>query len=168
MTDASGTKQSMFSLASHVRSKCNSLVVFILKDKKQKTSTQGQTINWLIGNSCIKSEYLAHNLILKVENEFWKRSYSISWHPGLSCVPATAKGTDALFVRRRKETSELKGSFGKNSTTIWFVWYLVSWKLQAWDGNDVLPASEWSHHVRWHVICQSHLPRTHPWLQKQW
>lgn len=138
------------------------------KTKSKKTSTQGQTINWLIGNSCIKSEYLAHNLILKVENEFWKRSYSISWHPGLSCVPATAKGTDALFVRRRKETSELKGSFGKNSTTIWFVWYLVSWKLQAWDGNDVLPASEWSHHVQWHVICQSHPPRTHPWLQKQW
>lgn len=59
-----------------------------------------------------------------MENEFRKRSYSISWHPGLSCVPATAKGTDLVFVRRRKgRTSELIVSFGKICTTLWFVWY---------------------------------------------
>lgn len=116
MMDTPGTKQSTFSLASCVRSKSNSSVVLLPKERQKIISVQGQTISCLIGNICIKSdEDLAHNLILKVENEFSRRSYSISWHPGLSCLPATAKGTDVVSVRGRNErTSELTGSFWRS------------------------------------------------------
>lgn len=112
------------------------------KERGRIISVQGQTISCLIGNSCVKSdEDLAHNLILKVENEFSRRSYSISWHPGLSCLPATAKGTDVVSGRGRNErTWELTGSFWKICTTVQFVWCFVSWKLQGWSRIYVLPA----------------------------
>jgi len=112
------------------------------KERGRIISVQGQTISCLIGNSCIKSdEDLAHNLILKVENEFSRRSYRISWHPGLSWLPATAKGTDAVSAWGRNErTSELKGRFRKICTTVQFVWCFVLWKLQGWSGIYVPPA----------------------------
>lgn len=148
MMDASDTQQSMFSLTSHVRSK-SVWFCSCSKESGWMISVQGQTISCLIGNSCITSdEDLAHNLILKVENEFSRRSYSISWHPGLSCLPAAAKGTDVVSVRGRNErTSEFIGSFWKVHTTVRFVWCFVSWKLHRWNGICVLPT-----HTRCSVV----------------
>lgn len=127
--DASDTNQCFHWL--HVDQNLILQLCSCFKERRGIISVQGQTISCLIGNSCIKSdEDLAHNLILKVENEFGRRSYSISWHPGLSCLPATAKGTDVVSVRVRNErTSELMGSFWKICTTVQLVWCFVLWKL---------------------------------------